>query len=429
MSIELSVVRRKLVIILLAGFVFRIILAFITWHPDLNNHVDWGIRFWQYGPIDFYKQNVWSFSWPNQPPGTIIIFALIRKLYEFLFSSFWWVNVNLPIFPSNIMLFFEERLYQALLKLPAILADLGIGYVIFKFFRDIKKEKVGLWAAAAFLFNPVIFYNSAIWGQTDSTINLLGLLAFIFLLKRKLTLAVLAIIISLFIKLSLLIFLPIFIVVAIRQRYSLISWVKAIFLSLIVIGLLTLPFSHSEPFSWLFNLYKDKVILWTLHIITANAFNLWAALTGIHEKPDTLFFGPFTYNVWGTVLFIGALVPLLVRVYKKQDHKTVFQTLALTGFSYFILATGVHERYLYPFFPFLTILVALDKKLLKFLVVISLIHFFNLYNFWWYPRIEPIVNLFSFGDRILPRVLGGISTAMFIWLYLYILKTPRNEKA
>jgi len=175
--------------ILLSFFVFRFALSFITWHPDLNNHVDWGIRFWQYGPGFFYKANVWSFTWPNQPPGTIYIFAGIRKLFEAVFSFFWFLNVNIPPFPSNIMLFFETNLYQTLLKLPYILADLGIAYLVYLILKELKLGKGAVWGAVFFLINPVVFYNSVIWGQTDSLVNFLALLSFWFLFKKRLTLA------------------------------------------------------------------------------------------------------------------------------------------------------------------------------------------------------------------------------------------------
>lgn len=420
--------QRKILILFLGAFVFRMILAFVAWHPDLNNHVDWGIRFWQYGPGDFYQQNVWSFTWPNQPPGTIIIFALIRKLFEGIFNFFWWINVTLPVFPSNIMLFFEERLYQALLKLPAILADLGIAYLIWRFFKLQGGEKLGILGASFFLFNPVVWYNSSIWGQTDATVNFFGLLAFILLLGRKLTFAFLCLAVSLFIKASLLILVPIFIIIAWRQIYHRQEWVKAILISLLVVGLLTLPFARGEPFSWLVNLYQQKVFGWQLHVITANAFNFWAAITGIHERPDILLFGSLSFQKWGYILFGVSIIPLFLKIYKNQNSLNIIWVLALTFFSSFMLLTGMHERYLYPLFPFLTILAVREKRLMWLLILVSGIHLLNLYNFWWYPRIEVIVNMLSLGDRLMPRILGGVMFLIFVWVYLYFFKHGRKQK-
>lgn len=420
---------RKLLILFVLAFVFRAVLAFVVWHPDLNNHVDWGIRFWQYGPGDFYEQNVWSFSWPNQPPGTILIFAAIRKLFEFVFAGFWWLNVTIPFFPSNIMLFFEERLYQALLKLPAILADLGIAYLIFRFLKEKgkglpagKAGKLGLWGAGIFLVNPAVWYNSSVWGQTDPTVNFFGLLAISFLLKNRLSLSLLSIVVSLFIKASLVFLLPVILIVALRRKYPLAVWARAIGISAAVIFLLTLPFSRGEPFSWLFELYKDKVFGWQLHLITANAFNIWAALTGIHERSDTLMAGPLNFRMWGYILFGGALIPLVVKLYRTYDYINILWVSFLVAFAIFTLSTGMHERYLYPIFPLLTLIVAFERKWLPILIGLSVIYLVNLYNFWWYPRIEFLVDILSAWDRLLPRVLGAIVTVIFIWLYFQFFK-------
>ncbi|KKP31359.1 MAG: hypothetical protein UR21_C0010G0001, partial [Candidatus Woesebacteria bacterium GW2011_GWC2_31_9] len=84
-----KLIRSKIFWIFFVAFCFRLILSFLIWHPDLNNHFDWGIRFWQYGPAKFYTENVWNFTWPNQPPGTIYMFAGIRKFFEFIFGIFW----------------------------------------------------------------------------------------------------------------------------------------------------------------------------------------------------------------------------------------------------------------------------------------------------------------------------------------------------
>lgn len=408
--------------ILLIAFLFRLVLSFVVWHPDLNNHVDWGIRFWQYGPGDFYDQNVWSFSWPNQPPGTIIIFAFIRKLFETIFNFFWWINVNIPIFPSNIMLFFEERLYQALLKLPAILADLGIAYLIFAFFKKREEVKFGLFGANLFLWNPVIWYNSSIWGQTDATVNFFGVLAMLFLLEKRLIFSFLSIFMSLFIKASLIILVPIILVIAWKQKYSSNAWIKAIVLPLVIIAILTFPFSRGEPFSWLFELYKDKIFGWQLHLITANAFNFWSALTGIHEQKDNLLFGPLSFNVWGYILFGTILMPLFLKLAKNWNYINVLWIATLTTFASFVFLTGMHERYLYPFFPLMTLVVAWERRWLSVFVVLSGIHLLNLYNFWWYPRMEWLLEVMSAGDRLLPRIFGAIVTVIFIWIYFSFIK-------
>lgn len=413
---------KKIWKILLVAFLIRFVFSFITWHPDLNNHVDWGIRFWEYGPEKYYKANVWSFTWPNQPPGTIYIFAGIRKLFEFIFSLLWYINVHVPPFPSNWMFFFERSLYPSLLKLPSIISDCAISYLIYRLFETQKKQKIGIYAAILFLINPVIWYNSTIWGQTDSIINLFGLLSFVFLLEKKLAGAVLAMALCLYIKLSLVIFVPILLVFALRQKYSLPRWIFALGISVTLICLLTVPFSQGNPFTWLFYIYKDKVLSQQLQVITANAFNLWAGVAGIHERPQTVLLGPLQYAQWGHLFFGLTYLPALYLSFKKQNFKSGVWSLSIVAFSSFMLATNMHERYSYPLFPYFTILTVLYSAMLPLYVLVSTITFLNLYNFWWYPRFEPLVQILSVGNRLAPRVLGFLNFALYLAYYKSFLK-------
>lgn len=414
---------KKLFLILLFAFVLRFIASFFVWHPDVNNHIDWGIRFWEYGPSKFFapETNVWSFTWPNQPPGTIYMFAGIRKLFELVFGLFWWINIRIPAFPSGVITFFESNLYPAFLKLPSILADVGIGYLLYKW---TKKR----WAAILWLINPAVWYNSTIWGQYDSVVNFLALLGFYFLLQKKLFWAVLAIAVSIYTKASLLIFLPIFVIVAWRQKYKVRDYLISIFVTLLIVGILTLPFTRGEPFSWLFKLYQEKIFVQQLHVITANAFNLWAGLTGIHERPEILPFLGLNYRLWGNILFGFTYLPTLYLVYKKQDLKSVIWALAISAFSSFMLLTNMHERYIYPLFAPFTILVVLEAKLMPLYWAVSGISVVNLWHFWWTPKIQALIDFISAGDRLMPRILGFVNFGLFLTLYrrfLRLLGSPR----
>lgn len=410
----------KIVKLLLLALAVKIFVSLFVWHPDVRNHMDWGIRFWEYGPGRFYapESNVWSFTWPNQPPGTVYIFAGAEKLFEAVFASFWFLNVNIPLFPSNIMLFFETNLYPAFLKLPSILADAGIAYLIYKIFKDQKKEKIGVFGAILFLTNPVIWYNSTIWGQTDAVINFFALLSFYFLLKRTLFLSLIAFLLSLYIKASLLIFAPIFLIVAIKQSYAARRWAVSIVACLGLVLFLTLPFSvNQNPAVYLFEVYQKKVFTEQLQVITANAFNIWAVVTGIHERPHSLTFIIFSYKIWGYFLFALAAIPASFLVWKKQDYRSVFWSLAIISFSSFMFLTNMHERYLYPFFIPATILAAENRKLLPAYWAVAGLNLVNLYNFWWTPKIVPLVDILSAGNRLLPRILGFVNFVLFIWFY------------
>jgi Gpi18-like mannosyltransferase len=421
--------KNKLLLVFLVALLLRLVLAFGAWHPDLNNHVDWGERFFSYGSLKFYapESNVWNYTWPNQPPGTILIFAGVYQLFWFVFSLLLKINNAIPAFPSILIFYLSGILYQAFLKLPSITCDLGMAILIYKIVKAHVSVKKAQFAATLFLFNPVIWYNSAVWGQTDAIINFLFLLGIYLLTKNKLLFSVISIALCLFIKLSLVIFLPIYLIFLLKQKFAWSSIIVSFFAGISIIGILTLLFSYPlEPFSWLVRLYQEKVLVQQMHVITANAFNFWDALTGIYEQPNAFLFGPLTYEMWGNVLFALAYIPLLIILLRKTTEKTLYWVLALAAFSSFMLLTNMHERYLYPLFPYLMILVAFRPKLVWSYIAISAVNLLNLYHLWYTPRIEAIVQVMSFQDRLVPRLLGVAMTGLYIQLYFYIIKLWRN---
>lgn len=420
---------RRFKLIIFFAILFRFIVSFTVWHPDVNNHVDWGIRFFQYGASKFYapESNVWSFTWPNQPPGTTYLFAGVKTFSDFVFSIFWWINIKVPPFPSNIMFFLEHNLYPGLLKLPSILADVGIAILIYRVFKDVKKKELGRLGAIVWLINPVVWYNSSVWGQTDSVIAFLVFLSFYLLSKNRITLSSLSFALSLYIKASLAIFIPIYIIYALKKKRNVLVYLKAIAISILFIYLATIPFAKGNPLIWLYNLYLDKIFVQQLQVITANAFNIWATIATIHERPQSLMLGPLTYQMWGNIAFIISYV-LIAYFSIKSRVSNIYWSLSLIAISSFMLLTNMHERYLFPFFPFFTILAVANRKYMKVYIILALINLLNLYNFWWVPKINFVVNFLSSDNRLMPRVLGFISFMIYIYLFREFLRQEKLSR-
>lgn len=397
----------------------RLVFAFFPEqiHTDLRNSIDWGIRYWEYGPKLYYRANVWSFDWPNQPPGTVILYAAISKTYEIVFSFFWFINIKIPAFPSNLMFFFERNLINYIAKIPSIITDFGMAYIIFKLVKEKLGEKRAKIAALVFLFNPVIWYNSTIWGQYDSVNNFFALLSFYLLSKRNLAGSAISFLISIYVKLSLIIFAPILLVVAIGQKYSYQTYIKSLIFTLIAFLIIFLPFSNGNVFVWVYELYTTRVSVEQLQIITANAFNLWAGVAGIHRLPHELMLGPMSYKIWGAILFTISIIPAVALLIKDRVAKSIFWSLSIMTLSSFMFLTNMHERYLYPFFVVFTIVAIHKRGAMAYYILFSLINLLNLYNFWWVPKIAILINFLSFSDRIMPRILGVASVILFVYIY------------
>ncbi|HPJ16987.1 MAG TPA: hypothetical protein PK639_01995 [Candidatus Woesebacteria bacterium] len=407
--------------IILFSFVFRLFLTLISnSHPDIGNHVDWGNRFWQYGPTDFYHQSIWSVSFPNQPFGSIYLFAAISKIYDFIKYSAWELNIKFPIFPSFLIPFIETKLHIILLKLPFILAETALGYLIYLIAEKYKKGS-GKLATILYLFNPTTFYNSAVWGQTDSLINLLALTGFYLVLNKKVSLGIFVFFSSFFFKLSLIFYLPIFLILLTSNKTAIKQIIIGFISVLIVSAILILPFSgSSNPITWLFNNYLHIVISGQGHMLNGNAFNLWYLFTGsdLTRNELNLLISGLSYRQVSQFIFICLYLPILYKFFKSSKNPTiVIQTLFLISLGSFTLLTAMHERYLYPIFPLITILVCISSLYsYKSLFMLTIIHLLNLYNLWFYPHFDLIKNFLLFNNFLFGKILSII-------LIIYLINT------
>ena len=111
------------------------------------------------------------------------------------------IHNALKIIPSSFIIYFGKAVpsdpfrygygYFMLLKLPAILADLGISLVIFKVVKEITRDrKRAFFGMLFYLFNPITIFLSSVWGQSESLVAFSGLLSFVFLVYRKLWLSI-----------------------------------------------------------------------------------------------------------------------------------------------------------------------------------------------------------------------------------------------
>lgn len=421
----------KIKSILLIGLALRLILlVFSNYHPDLNNHLDWGKRFWDYGPKNFYESSIWGTSWPNQPFGSILLFAGIYKVYVFIFNFILWLNNTFPFFPSKIVWVFEQHLHPWLVKLPFVLSDIGIGFLIYKILDKLnpKLKKLG---TILFIFNPVIIYNSTIWGQTDSLINLLALTGIFLVWQKKYFWGIFLFLISFAFKLSLFIYFPVFLVVLVKQYRDYKKILLSFLFSILFFILISIPFSgDKKPLEWLWYMYNGKVFTRQGSMLNGNAFNFWFILFGADfSKSEFTKFGSLSYQFWSRLVYVAVSIPVIWKFFKsKFSFINIISSLMIFAFGAFIILTNMHERYLYPIFPILTVLVLLKKPFLKLpsLIILSLIHLLNLYNLWFYPEIIFLKNFLVFDHFLAGKILSGVLIFYYVYFLLEYFKSDSD---
>lgn len=393
---------KKVWTLLVLGLAIRVILSFQFYSGDVNNHISWAKDILSNGSLGIYEREFYfryGTLTPNYPPVMLFAFAFFYWLYEALSSTAIWLNNTISIFPSNVVYFFQGlTTIPAFLKIPAILADIGIAYYVYLFSKKLNaQEKWSLIAASFVLFNPAFFYNSALWGQVDSIPVFFVLASFYSLLYKKgVILSSVLFSLALLSKQTAIIFAPIFLLAIIRYfglrqlHISIISILLTFFVAF-------LPFIGFTKVVSTLDIYNTQILTNSVSdYVTYHAFNFWTLFVGLEKVHDfNIFLFSFSYRLWGFALFGFFLLIVLIQALKKKGPDNVLLTAGIISFAAFLFLTRLHERHLEPALPFLLLVSILHKKLLPLFIFISLFHFVNLYHDWWAPRFDPFVAILS----------------------------------
>lgn len=359
--------------LLLVGFFVR--LAFIHnegFKTDISTYAAWAIGLSQHPFSSFYS----SIGFADYPPGYFYILAVVGYFWHAFFAAH----------------DHSFAVLRMLVKLPAILADLGVGALLYATVRRFTGIGYALGAAALYLLNPATLYISAAWGQVDSISGLLALLAIYCLLRSDdspvvrvnlwIIAAWLAFGYSLLIKPQAAVIAPLIIAFAFvdpqrrRERVTATGFgiVAALFLAL----LLSEPFHPSNPietFGWLWDRYTYGLGVYAYN--TVNAFNLWA-LRGTMWLPDsqTIVFLP--QSMWGAILVTAALILIVWRYVQERTAQSLLEGCAIAALAFFVLMTRMHERYLFNGLLFTIACIPFARRYLAGAVALSIVLFANL---------------------------------------------------
>lgn len=360
-------------VLLLLGLIVR--LFFISsegFKTDISTYESWAIALAAHGFRSFYS----TIGFADYPPGYFYILAAIGHLWQAFFAKH---DAGYAVL-------------RDLVKLPAILADLGVGALLYAIVRRFAGTTYALAAAALYLLNPAIVYISALWGQVDSVAGGLALLAIYCLLRSEeaperartnwIVGAWLAFAYSLLIKPQAAVLLPLIVAFAFvnpeQRRERLKATGIGIVAALLFALLITEPFHPSSPpaaMAWLFNLYQYGSSVYPYNSV--NAFNLWA-LRGTLWVPDSQPIVMLPQYVWGILLVLAALALILWRYLQDRTSQALLEGCAIATLAFFALATRMHERYLFNGLLFTIACIPFARRYLWGAVALSIVLFANL---------------------------------------------------
>lgn len=387
-------------VLLAAGFALRLVLAWLVFPgkglpADLGFFTSWASSLAAAGPASFYA----TAPSANYPPGSMLVLWVIGLLARFVASV-----TGSP----------ERDVLLALVKIPAILADLAIAALVFRAARGWHGERAALAGAALYLFVPVTWYDSAIWGQVDALVAFVMLASILLLIDGWSEAAVALAVLAVLVKPQGLVALAIVGPVLLRRhllRPALGRWlhlapgpvpvlgphlarvdaaldglltrrqgperlISAALAGLLVAALVVLPFDiqvHAPA------ALADVPLVGQLAGVvglvakdagqfpdlTANAYNLWA-LAGPRPLVVTMATDGFTSRAWtpdsalvlgalsgfalGAVALVGTGLLVALRLLVADGRRAILFGFTVVAIAFYLLPTRAHERYLLPAF-------------------------------------------------------------------------------
>ncbi len=403
--------------LLFVGFVVRIYLVDKVVVGDLMNYAEWGEHLVNRGAYNLYFTKDWYYSVPVYPPLSILTFAGSYWLNEHRYVLAELHNI-IKFPPAFFIIYFYKWGYIFLLKFLPIICDLLISVVILRLSLKLGSGFKRAFAVSAFyLLNPITIFISGAWGQTDSIVALLGILSFLSLVDRKYHISIPLMFLGLYFK-------PSWAILGIFYSFILLKskpdWKKVIlglFVTVIIFVISTKPFSDGNVFAYGWKLFRERYPL-PIGIdgkASISAFNFQTIFFKLdidysHEKLIGITsgnLGLISYIILNLVSF---------NIYNKSGNK-LFGMLAgifTIGFGSFLFMATMLERYFFPAFIPLFVLLAVKPKLVWNSVVINVILALNILYSFYRRGSDEIGRPFVNNNFLVIRILSVVQTLAFL---------------
>jgi hypothetical protein len=462
---------RQIAILLAIGLVFRLILAYgidglrgSGFGADLGLFNYWADTLREFGPWGFYA----NASYADYTPGYLYALWPIGYLRE-----------------AAAGLGLAQDVVDSLIKLPAIITDLAMAYLVASMALELGvSRRRALFAAAIVVVNPITWFDSVIWGQVDSFGTVFLMLGVRELWRGRHERAAVIAVVAALVKPQLAILVPIVAVVAIRRalwpkggygdeeaprrrgfawEHRDIGWKRIVttgvagFVTAVALsapfGLTVIGVSTEAPFltSTLLRLVFSTAA--TYPYLSVNAYNWWALFPvdgqsvasagGALWMPDSPVnpgeafgaIGPIPAGLVGAALLLGTAAVVAWIVARRPDRLTILVGVSVLALAFFAAPTRVHERYLFPFFGLAGILFAVSTRWKAAYVVAGIATFLNMYVVLvaLYPDNPGVSDWLGIGGAIRSTfgvtVVALMHSAAFIWGVMQLRPSARRALA
>jgi len=312
--------------------------------------------------------------------------------------------------------------------------DLATCALLFALLRRAAGERAAIAGALGYALHPAVVYESAVWGQSDALYTFFVAAALLAHVRGRDALSPPLFALALLCKAQAIVFAPLgLLLLARRPRPLLLGTLLA---ALTTAAVLAPLLSHPGALAAAARSYTTSVGRYPA--LSLNAYNLWWALfaEAAVGKPDTdLLLGLVSYRTAGLALLAAAVVGLLATLAPTllaRTRTTTFARLSpflaagLIAGAFQLLATEMHERYLFPSMALSLPLVALGRRGAVLYALHSLAFFLNLLAVLPWGRLDRAL----FAEfPMLDVVLALGQTALFFATWRYVLQEQAKDQA
>jgi len=392
-------------ILLVGGFIVRVVAMV---HVDYMFGFDvwvfksWAVSLYEYGFSAFYGNPYLPMT--DYPPVYLYVLYVIGALA----SWFDWEKF------STAFLFITF--------LPAILCDLGIGYVLHrraeKTQRSYSRAKLPIILAAIWILNPAVILISSVWGQVESVFSMILLLSLLLLRDKKLLPAYLLYGIAILTKPQSLFLGPVYLYSAIEYLQDMKFTARGIwrlavniFVPVALMLLLFVPFNLRTGIRFFLEGLGGRPYG------SVNAFNFFWLIGGNFQSLDARFMG-LTYGFIGmavvATIILGAIAALFAD--RKRGGRHYFLIVGAVFALVYVFAFRMLDRYFFPALPFLLLhaIERRDRRVMALYIGFSATFYFNCFEMLRWTRYNEVRAHVSRSVAVGAVILGCLLVYVFV---------------
>jgi hypothetical protein len=301
---------------------------------------------------------------------------------------------------------------DSLTRLPLVVASLALGLLLFYDARRRAGGDAAVMAAAAFLLNPGVVFDTAYWGQADALVAVFVVAALVALSAGRPEWSWASYAAAVLTKPLAYPFGPLLLLATIK-RFGPRRTASCLAVFAASAFALVLPFVLSGHLGPL--LRALFVQLDAMPYASVNAHNLWWLVErGTPWMPaQQQLLGPLTSEHIGLALLGAFYLVTLVRLWRSDGEAAERLAFASVAFGFFVLATHMHENHLFAAVP-LIVLVGIEcRRLRPFLLAVSAVFLANM--LLHDPYLTHVFRPLAPGPRLLLPQQRGVDAGFFAY--------------